>query len=398
MIASGSPVSDRFTKLNVCVIVPTYNNSGTLRSVLEGVLKLTTNIIVVNDGSTDQTKTILNDFQGIDIIHFPKNQGKGKALRTGFNRAVETGYDYAISIDSDGQHDPADIPHFLDKLETEGPSLIVGARNMDQESVPGKSSFGNKFSNFWFWVETGLRLPDTQSGFRLYPVRLLKDVKFFTSKFEFEIEVLVRAAWKDIPILPVPVSVFYAPRNERVSHFRPFTDFTRISILNTVLVIITILYINPRNFFRKIFRRDTYTHLHHELFHQHQPPSLRAVSVGFGVFMGIVPIWGFQLLVAITLAVLLRLNKALVIISANISIPPMIPFIVYLSYKTGAIWMGDKAMEFSWSKTISLESIHMNFVQYFYGSITLAIVAGISFGMIAYLLLNIRKNHTQHQS
>ena len=128
---------------------------------------------------------------------------------------------------------------------------------MDQASVPGKSSFGHKFSNFWFWFETGLTMSDTQSGYRLYPVKLLNNTNFITRKFEFEIEVLVMSAWRGIEITEVPVRVYYADKENRVSHFRPFKDFTRISILNTFLVIIALLYIKPRDFFRGLKKKNS---------------------------------------------------------------------------------------------------------------------------------------------
>lgn len=105
-----------------------------------------------------------------------------------------------------------------------------------------------KFSNFWFRIETGLNVPDTQSGYRLYPLELLKDIYFYSTKYEFEIEVLVRASWKGIKIESTEVSVYYPPKAERITHFRPLTDFLRISILNTILVIITFFYIKPRLF------------------------------------------------------------------------------------------------------------------------------------------------------
>jgi len=104
---------------------------------------------------------------------------------------------------------------------------------MEQEGIPRKSSFGHKFSNFWFWVETGIKLSDTQSGYRLYPLTELKKIHFFMRKFEFEIEAIVRAAWRGIPVISVPINVVYAPKETRVSHFRPIRDFTRISIMNT---------------------------------------------------------------------------------------------------------------------------------------------------------------------
>jgi len=382
-------IKNKFTAKKVCVIIPTYNNSKTLQKVLDGVLEFTGNVIVVNDGSTDNTLNILDRYSSIELVTYAQNVGKGWALRKGFAHAVSKGYDFAITIDSDGQHFPSDLPAFLNKLEATGPALIIGARNMNQSSVPGKSSFGHKFSNFWFWVETGIKAPDTQSGYRLYPISLMREMKFFTKKFEFEIEVIVRSAWKGIKVDSVPVSVYYAPSETRVSHFRPFRDFTRISLLNTLFVLITILYINPRNFIKAVFNKNTYSHLKQEMFQRNEPPLITSISVAFGVFMGIVPIWGFQLLVAITLAVAFRLNKALVIISANISIPPMIPVIIFMSYQMGSFWVGKHSLPLEFEKGLSLESIHLNFVQYLYGSITLAIVAGTFFGIITYFIVTL---------
>lgn len=246
---------EMFKQKKVCVLVPTYNNEQTLGMVLNSVLKYTDQIIVVNDGSTDSTTQVLRQFPQINLVSYLQNKGKGHALRTGFRHAVKSGYEYAITIDSDGQHFADDLGKFLTKLEDQPSSIIIGARNMDQSSVPGKSSFGNKFSNFWFWVETGLTMSDTQSGYRLYPVKLLENINFITTKFEFEIEVLVTSAWRGIGITEVPVKVFYAEKDQRISHFRPFKDFTRISILNTFLVTIALLYIKPRDFFRGIKKK-----------------------------------------------------------------------------------------------------------------------------------------------
>jgi len=250
-------IHERFRQHKVCVLMPTYNNEGTLQGVLDSVLLYTDQVIVVNDGSTDRTSEILKNYPQLVIVSYSKNVGKGWALREGFKRALKLGFDHVISIDSDGQHFAEDLPKFLDKLEEEPGTLNVGARNMDQSSVPGKSSFGHKFSNFWFWVETGIRLPDTQSGYRLYPIRRMQDLRFVTRKFEFEIEVLVRSSWKGIQMTSVPVKVFYADKGKRVSHFRPFKDFTRISILNTVLVTIALVYIKPRDFVRGLKKKTS---------------------------------------------------------------------------------------------------------------------------------------------
>lgn len=394
MTGSVSPM-EKADVLKVCVIIPTYNNASTLAGVIEDVAGYSNHIIVVNDGSTDNTAEIILRFPSVQFISYSKNVGKGWALRQAFKYATDKGYHYSITIDSDGQHFAKDIPLFIDKIETIPNSIIIGARNMGQASVPGGSSFGNKFSNFWFKVETGVNCPDTQSGYRLYPLLPLNKIHFITRKYEFEIEVLVRAAWKGIKVESVPVTVYYAPKNERVSHFRPFKDFFRISILNTVLVFISFLYIRPRNFLRILFNKEKLRKLLDDhLFNPHHSSELKSVSVAFGVFMGIIPIWGFQLLAAIFLAVLFKLNKPLVIVAANISIPPMIPFIIYGSYKMGAFWMGANAMQISFSRSITLESIKNNLVQYIYGSITLAIIAGIVFGMLTFIFLKLTGKKT----
>jgi glycosyltransferase involved in cell wall biosynthesis len=385
---SSSTVSETFDALGVCVIIPTYNNAATLAGVIADVTKYTKNIIVVNDGSDDNTISILESFPDVQLITYSNNVGKGWALRKAFAMATELNYKFAISIDSDGQHFAKDLPLFISKLSAEQNAIIMGARNMDQASVPGGSSFGNNFSNFWFRLETGISLPDTQSGYRLYPLKAINSMLFFTRKYEFEIELLVRAAWRGIKIVSVPISVYYAPKGERVSHFRPYRDFFRISVLNTLLVLITFLYIRPRNFLRSIFIKKNFKQLlSDQLFDTHQSDQLKAVSVAFGVFMGIVPLWGFQLVSAIFLAILFRLNKALVIIAANISLPPMIPVIIFASYKMGGCWMGQHALQMGYNKSISLDSIKQNLQQYIYGSITLAILAGFFFGVITFVIL-----------
>ncbi len=382
-------------RLRCCVVVPTYNNVGTLEQVLLGVARHVTYIIVVNDGSTDHTVVLLSDLQNrhpvfkeevtLDVIHQPVNSGKGKALQKGFERAVASGFRYTITIDSDGQHDPDDIPLFVRMIEKYPNSLIVGARNMQQDGIPGKSSFGNRFSNFWYKVETGIKLPDTQSGYRLYPVRRLDGIHFFTNKYEFEIEVLVRAAWAHCRIRWIPVKVYYAPKESRVSHFRPFRDFVRISMLNTVLVLCAFFWIKPRDFIRNLHWRKIKRFFRHGFVNQKQSSLRVGLSAGFGVFMGIVPIWGYQLLVGLTLAHIMRLNKTIVFITANISIPPMIPLILYLSFLTGG-WIIENNSSMVTMDIISMEFVKHNLYQYLVGSVVFAVLAGL---LITFLVWSI---------
>lgn len=380
-------LSDKFKTLKCCVIIPTYNNYTTLQKVIDGVLVYTDNVIIVNDGSTDATSEILVQFQHIPQIHLLKNKGKGNALRQGFKYAENLGYQYAITIDSDGQHFPEDVQTFIEVLENDENReiLLIGARNMGQIGVPKKSSFGNKFSNFWFWVETGTRLQDTQSGFRLYPIFAMKDLKLYTNKFEFEIEAIVKAAWNDIEVKNIPIQVHYELEN-RVSHFRPFKDFTRISILNTWFVFVTFLYIKPRNLFRKLKKKGLKRFIMEDLLGSDDSAEKKALSIALGVFIGLSPIWGFHTVAVIFLALLLNLNKMIAFAFSNISIPPFIPLILYFSLKLGSWFLGENFVLSMSEIDPSLEL--MKYIKsYIVGSLALSVTAAISCGIVGYVFL-----------
>ncbi|MEC3906109.1 DUF2062 domain-containing protein [Tamlana sp. 2201CG12-4] len=382
----------KLNNVQCCVIIPTFNNQKTLQKVIDGVLLYTKNIIIVNDGSTDSTSEILKAYPQIEQLHLPENKGKGNALRLGFKHADSLGYHYAITIDSDGQHFPEDIPVFINTLEkAENKNLLlIGARNMNQESVPKKSSFGNKFSNFWFWAETGIKLQDTQSGFRLYPIHHLKHLKFYTSKFEFEIEVIVKAAWDGVTVKNIPINILY-DETERVSHFRPLKDFTRISILNTWLVIVTFLCIKPRNIYRRFKKKGIKRFIVEDFLGNQDSPRKKATSIALGIFIGLSPLWGFHTVIVLFLALVLNLNKAIAFAFSNVSIPPFIPFVVLAS-----LYMGNAVLGLD--HTYTLTDISMDFEAlkhlktYIIGSISLAVVASLSLGLLSYFLLLLFKN------
>lgn len=371
-----------------CVVMPTYNNAGTLKKVLDKVLAETPSVIVVNDGSTDETSEILKSFENrIDLTSLPNNKGKGYALRQGFKRAAELGFTHAISIDSDGQHFAYDIPKFVRQIVIDPNALVIGARNMSSENVPRKSSFGNKFSNFWFKFETGIELTDTQSGFRLYPLHAMRELQFFTEKFEFEVEVIVKSAWKGIPVINIPIHIHYEPGKERISHFRPFHDFSRISVLNIYFVTLAVVYHIPLRLFRKISYRSFTAFMREQFLKKDESTATKAFSIGFGVFMGIFPVWGFQMLIGLVLAQLLKLNKAIFLVAANISIPPLVPFILFLSYKTGGFFIANSQSDLFFSKGITLDTVKENAVQYLIGAVVFAIVSGLVSGLISYILI-----------
>lgn len=234
----------------ICVVIPTYNNAATISTVVSGALEQCLDVIVVNDGSTDDTLSRLETVEGITLVSYERNRGKGHALREGFRKALAMGFAYAITLDSDGQHYPSDIPLFLKATQEHPGALIMGQRDLTGVERTKGSSFANEFSNFWFWVQTGRRLEDTQTGYRLYPLRKLHGLSLLTSRYEAELELIVFASWHGVELVSIPVNVYYPPKEERVSHFRPGADFMRITVLNTVLCFLAVVWGLPLRLWR----------------------------------------------------------------------------------------------------------------------------------------------------
>ena len=240
---------------DICVVMPTYRNAGTVLDVARRILAQDLPLIVVNDGSPDATASLLAESGlPITVLTHAQNCGKGVALRTGLTYARGEGYRYAVTIDSDGQHFPEDLPRFIEAIERHRGALIVGSRNLRAENMPGGNTFANRFSNFWFRVQTGQKLPDTQTGYRAYPLASLPGLRLLTSRYEAELALLVFSAWKGIQLVPVPVQVYYPDAAERVSSFRPFRDFARISVLNTFLCVLALVYGYPRMLINRLIR------------------------------------------------------------------------------------------------------------------------------------------------
>lgn len=242
----------------VCAVIPTYQNAKTLLKVVADVHRVVDTVFVVDDGSNDGTAALLDKATGNErpekVLTHPKNCGKGAALKTGLTYARQQGFRYAVTVDADGQHRADDIPALLKAVEEEPDALVIGSRGLQHENMPAKSTFANRFSNFWFALQTLQRLPDTQSGLRVYPLRCLHGLRWMSARYEAELTLLVFSAWAGVKLLPVPVSVYYPPRDQRVTHFRPGRDFTRISVLNTLLCFLMVVYGWPRIFCRQIAR------------------------------------------------------------------------------------------------------------------------------------------------
>ena len=248
------PKSDRQpARPRFCAVIPTYNNAGTLLDVVCRTHAQLPDIVVVDDGSTDRTAELLAASPvPVTVVRCGRNRGKGRALREGFRKARSEGFTHAVTIDSDGQHFPEDLPQLLDAARQDPEALIVGSRPFDHEGMPRGNTFANRFSNFWFRLQTGLDLPDTQTGLRVYPLARIRGERWMTSRYEAELELLVASAWAGVRLHPVTVRVDYP--EDRVSHFRPTLDFLRISLLNTVLCFLAVVYGWPRTLLRNLLR------------------------------------------------------------------------------------------------------------------------------------------------
>lgn len=220
------------------IVIPVYNHGPMIEAVIEKALELCWPVIVVDDGSTDSGCNRLKHVSGIQLLRHQENKGKGAAIITGFRRASEIA-DWAITIDADGQHHPQDALAMIDAIPDDARPIVVGKRQgMVGAAVPWTSRFGRQFSNFWVQLSGGPKMIDSQSGFRIYPLPESMNLEIRARRFQFEVEILVKAAWADIPVIEVPVRVSYAAV-QRISHFRPWVDFWR----------------NTRTFYQLITRR-----------------------------------------------------------------------------------------------------------------------------------------------
>jgi predicted LPLAT superfamily acyltransferase/glycosyltransferase involved in cell wall biosynthesis len=306
--------------LRALVCIPTYNNEGTIEQVVTDALEHTTlSILVVDDGSKISVQSLLRNDTckaaiasgRLHVLRLQTNQGKGVALQTAFQWSVENGFTHLLSIDGDGQHLLSEAKKLLDKSVEQPWSLIIGKRKFETASdVPGISKFGRKFSNFWVQYQTGQGVQDSQSGYRLYPLFHVQNLKFWTKRYDFEIEVLIRLLWKGIAVHEVEIDVYYPPENERVSHFDKFWDNVRISLLNTLLVVVSLLKFN-------------------------HSPRKSGVAFGIGIFIGASPLYGFHTLLGAAAAFFFRLNALMVFLGTNISFPPIAVFLIPLEIATG---------------------------------------------------------------
>jgi glycosyltransferase involved in cell wall biosynthesis len=370
--------------MKFCVVIPCFNHPATVAAVARAAQSHCP-VIVVDDGST----VSLPELPNCDLIRLKNNSGKGAALRAGFQRAVKLGFTHAITMDADGQHFAEDLPKFLTAAQAQPEALVVGVRDFFAAGCPTHRRRSNAVSTFWFRVETGVRLPDTQCGFCCYPLTLTQKIKVNSGRYAFELEFMVRASWTGVPIVAAPVKCTYAPDQIRQSHFRPVRDLAHITLMNIGLVL--------QSWFVPLMLRIAWSHGEKwslrktvcEFFAEHTEKSSRlAAAVGLGLFFGILPIYGFQIMVGAAVAHQLRLNKATLLIASHISIPAMVPFILYGSMVLGHWLFTGQSLDIS-PHQIAQGLTFEHFVEWIVGSVALGVAVGLAGTILTYSMARV---------
>lgn len=370
--------------MRVLVVIPVYNHAATLRAVAEAALREGHPVLVVDDGSTDGS---LEAVAGLELhrLRGARNRGKGHALLAAAAWAERRGFDALLTLDADGQHDPADGGALLAAAPAAWPAIIVGARIMAPDRTPRASRFGRAFSNFWVRLECGQRPEDTQSGFRLYPVAFLRSRRFFTRRYTFEIEVLVRAAWAGLPLRSVPVSVYYPPGAARITHFHQVWDNLRLTGLHTALIVRSLLPWPHRRLLpappRPVGARARLRSALDQLTREHNSPGELAVAVGSGIFLGALPIMPFGLVTICYVHQKLHLNKLAGALASNLSIFPFVPF---LCMETGHLLLHHHLWT-AFNRTTLLYQLHHRLWEWLIGAMLIGPPLGAAGALLAYL-------------
>ena len=376
-------------KNKVWCVIPVFNNAGTVRDVAERCRKALDKILIVDDGSTDADLKTLFAGSDIELIRHPENRGKGAALLSALDFLAKRDAEYMITIDGDGQHYPEDIPLFFPFMEKNAYSMIIGCRDFSAPNVTNSSKRGRAIANFWMRVETGLKIDDCQSGFRAYPVKYISQLKFLCRHYNFETEVLARAAWANLEFHCVNVRAWYDAPEKRISHFKPFWDNFRISCIHTHLTACRLLPI-PRKKLVKKKQEKKFELLHpvkflKYLLKENSSPGGLAAAAALGAFLAVLPIPGFHSVAILYFAVRLRLNK---IMAFNIQYLFMPPFTPILCVEIG-YWLLNGKLLLTANFDTLVKQLPLRILEWWLGSLAAAPIFALISGGITYILASI---------
>lgn len=363
------------------MVLPSFNHAQFLPGVLAALEKLPWPIVVINDGSADSTAQILADWvRGSDggrvVITHPENRGKAAALLTGFAAALDRGFTHALTIDSDGQHDPNDLHTLVAAASLQPNALVVGARSAQIPGYPWTGRLGRWFSNHAVWAECGARVHDTQSGLRCYPLANLPEAR--AGRYAYETEIITRAAWAGIPIVEVPITCTYTAPEGRVTHFRVLRDSLASLRLYAALFTLALLPGAPAHASvpRRLWRWVGPGRFIEMLRGSAEQRERLAASVSAGSFMALAPLYGIKTVACLWLSARLRLHPGVVIAVSSLSTPPIGLALILVSIWVGHAMIGSGEPIPAW-KDVTTHSIRNWLMEWVVGSLILGVAAAI---------------------
>ncbi len=382
------------------VVAPTYNNAGTLRNVIDQLLTLELPLFIVNDGSTDQTSSLLLDMAGdIQVVTHARNLGKAAAIKTGFAAAIQAGCTHVITIDTDGQHDVSDVPKLIAIARSHQEALIIGERDDRDVHYPRSSLSGRKWSNRFVKLESGLVVSDSQSGLRIYP-RSVMSLPVSASRYGFETEVLTRAGWANVQVIETPIRCIYEVSTGRVSHFRPWRDTISAFAMHARLLLRSMLPISPvrinpivdstmtGTIFQRTVRWFSPMKAWRAIRTNEEERKRFAAAIAVGIFIANLPIYGCQTVLSLIAARRLRLHPLAVIAGSHLSTPPFNAFLVCLAVIVGHWILNGQLIH--WHDIYPPPDGYFDLIQHMASAVILgSIVCGIGLGLLAYLVLQL---------
>jgi len=216
-----------------CALIPAFNEEKHIGKAVAGVSCYVTKVIVVDDGSADGTARAARD-AGAEVVTHRRNLGKGAALRSGLSKAFEEGYDPVVILDADGQHDCREIPLFLEAAQGEGADIVVGNRMGETERMPLVRYLTNKVTSYFVSRLAGQRIPDSQCGFRLISEKAFRNIKFETSRYDTESEMLIEAGRAGCTISSIPVRTIYGCEKSRINPLVDTVRFIKLVVKHTL--------------------------------------------------------------------------------------------------------------------------------------------------------------------
>jgi len=372
--------------------VPVFNNQAMVKDVVTACRAILQNVVVIDDGSTDADLASLLSGLDVVLLKHGKNLGKGEAILTASRYIEGRGGTYMITVDADGQHDPREMERFFPLMQESDARLIIGCRDFNTDNVPASSRFGRKFANFWLKAETGCTIDDCQSGFRAYPVRYLNQLRFKGSRYDFEAEVLAKAAWAGLELMMVPIAVHYPKPEERVSSFNPFLDNLRLTRIHSMLVGRRLLPLPHKRLVAGKQRLDLSLLRHPAkvlrlLIRENATPEGLALSAAVGVFLAVLPILFAHSIVILYVALRLNLNKVVALNVQHIAMPPFVPAL--------CIEVGYYMRHGQWLTDLSFATVFAQFssrlYEWFLGSLIIGPLLAVLIGAIMYISATVIK-------